>query len=324
MKFGYLKSLLTITFLMLLVGCKPAIETTTIRNDLLSVNIATRGAELQSVKHTPTGVEYLWQGDPEFWAARSPNMFPVNVRFKDHKFSYKGTEYEIPFLGLVVDADLEVIPGEDPSEVRHVLVSSESTLKHYPFPFRYELLSKVAGLELIQQYTITNTGTEPMYYALGGHPGFRTPLNKGRTRKDFEYVFSQVMTNDRPVILEGMHRKMQVPFLRNEDRLALGDSRVPNGGMFLKEHPSRQIGIALMGQAPYVTVHLDDFPNTNLWSPPGMPYACVEPMVGHHDVIWSPLDIEQKDFLTKLAPSASKTFTYRIEIHPEQGAAALK
>jgi galactose mutarotase-like enzyme len=310
--------------LILLSGCQPAIETVTIKNDQLSVTLASRGAELQNIVHVPTGIEYLWQGDPEFWAARSPNMFPVNVRFKDHKLSYKGQEYEMPFLGLVVEANLTVEQGEDPSEVTHVLESSPETLRHYPFPFRYELLSKVEGLVLIQQYTITNTGTDTMYFALGGHPGFRTPLNDGRTRSDYAYQFSQTMTVNRPVILEGMHRKYRVPFLENEDKISLGDSRIPNGGMYLNEHPSRKIGIGLSGKAPYVTVHLDDFPNTNLWSPPGMPYACIEPMVGHHDPIWSPLEIEKKDFLIRLPAGESRTYTYRIEIHPKQGTQVLR
>lgn len=290
----------------------------------MAVTLATRGAELQNIVHVPTGTEYLWQGDAEFWAARSPNMFPVNVRFKDHKFSYKGKEYEMPILGLIVDADMEVVAGKDSTTVRHVLESSAETLKRYPFPFRYEILSMLAGTELVQQYTITNKGTETMYFALGGHPGFRTPLAKGRTRADYEYVFSQKLTNDRPVILEGMHRKYQVPYLENEDRLSLGDSRVPNAGMFLRDHPSRQIGIALKGEPPYVTVDLGDFPNTNLWSPPGVPYACIEPMVSHHDPIWAPLEIDKKSHLEQLAAGDSRTYTYRIRIHPEQGTKALR
>lgn len=296
----------------------------TISNDQLAVTLATRGAELQNIVHVPSGTEYLWQGEPEFWAARSPNMFPVNVRFKDHKFSHKGQEYEMPFLGLVVDAQLKVIKGDDEAQVLHVLESSEDTLKHYPFPFRYELLSRVDGLVVTQQYTVTNSGDETMYFAIGGHPGFRTPLGKGRSRNDYAYVFSQKLTNDRPVILEGMHRKYRVPFLEDEDRISLGDSRVPNAGMYMHQHPSRTIGIALKDQQPYVSVHLDDFPNTNLWSPPGMPYACIEPMVGHHDPIWSPLEIDKKSHLVKLPAGQSRTFTYRIEIHPEQGSKALR
>ncbi len=324
MKSLYPIALFVTSVLVLISGCQPAGETVTIKNDQLSVTLATKGAELQNIVHTPTGTEYLWQGDPQFWAARSPNMFPVNVRFKDHMFSYKGKEYEMPFLGLVVEAELTVEQGEDPTEILHILESSPETLRHYPFPFKYKLLSKVDGLVLVQQYTITNTGSETMYFALGGHPGFRAPLAGGRTRNDYQYVFSKPMTVDRPVILEGMHRHYRVPFLDNEDRLLLGDSRIPNGGMFLMEHPSRQIAVGLKGEAPFVTVHLDDFPNTNLWSPPGMPYACIEPMVGHHDPIWSALEIEKKSHLTQLAAGQSRTFTYRIEIHPEQGTKALR
>ena len=300
-------------------------DTVTIRNDLLSVTISETGAELQSIRHLESNTEYLWQGDPEYWSARSPNMFPVNVRFKDNQFSYKGKVYEMPFLGLVVSARLKM--KQDPARgdrVIHVLESSADTLRHYPFPFRYEIESALSGLELIQRYTITNTGDETLFFALGGHPGLRTPFIHGRTRKDYEIRFSNKLKVDRVVISESLHTGERIPFLNNEDRLNLADSRVPDGGMFLQNHESRQISLAIKGRDPYVTVNLQDFPNTNMWSPPGVPYVCIEPMVGHHDLENSPLAIEEKDYLIRLPAGRSLSYQYSIRIHPEEGQHALK
>jgi len=298
-------------------------DTVTISNDHLSVTLAEKGAELQSIRHVDTDTEYLWQGDPEYWAARSPNMFPVNVRFKDHRFTYKGKDYEMPFLGLVVDAKLPV-KRVNKGRVVHVLESSKETLKYYPFPFRLEILSEVTELELIQRYTVTNTGKETMYFALGGHPGLNAPFIHGRTRSDYELCFSTKMNVDRTVISDGLQTDESIAFLHNEDRLSLGDPRVPDSGLFLRNHDSRQISLALKGRNPYVTVDLQDFPNTNMWSPPGMPYACIEPMVGHHDLVDSPLAIEEKSYLTKLSAGQSKSFQYRIIVHPKEGVRALK
>ena len=59
----------------------------TIENSWLSVSVDPVGAELQSIRHINTDTEYLWQGDPEYWENRAPVMFPVNVRFKDNRFS---------------------------------------------------------------------------------------------------------------------------------------------------------------------------------------------------------------------------------------------
>ena len=48
----------------------------TIKNEALTVDISTIGAEMQSVREAD-GTERLWQGDPAFSAGRAPVMFPV-------------------------------------------------------------------------------------------------------------------------------------------------------------------------------------------------------------------------------------------------------
>ncbi|MBT5901464.1 MAG: hypothetical protein HOH58_05080 [Opitutaceae bacterium] len=316
-------SLLRLTLPLLFAGLLPAEEpTVTIQGDHLTVTLETEGAQLKSIKHTATGTEYLWQGDPEFWAERAPNMFPVCVRFKDHQFTYQNQPYEMPFLGLAVTHEFDTTQHRS-DFVRQTMTSSSGTRAHYPFPFRLDIESEINGLTLTQRYVITNHGTTPMYYALGGHPGFNTPLSHGRTRDDYEIVFSERLTTHRTEIADGLQQSNRIPFLDNEDRLRLGDERVPPSGMFLREHASRQIGIARTGRDPYIMVDLGDFPNTNLWTPPGMPYACIEPMVGHHDLQETLAAIEAKPFLIKHPGGETRSYTYTITIVPEEGTPAL-
>ena len=47
-----------------------------IKNDQLTVEISSLGAELQSIKDA-NGNEYLWDGDPEYWGRHSPLLFPI-------------------------------------------------------------------------------------------------------------------------------------------------------------------------------------------------------------------------------------------------------
>ena len=295
-----------------------------IYNKELSVKFTTTGAELWSIQHRPTSTEYLWQGDPAYWVNRSPNMFPVNVRFKDDHFTYQGKPYTMPFLGIAVAAPFELESDlASPSRVKLTLRSSPTTLPHYPFPFRLEILAEVAGHSLHQTYTVTNTGPHPLYYALGGHPGLRTPLDHDRTRGDYEIRFSHSLTTEREVIDGGLKTGTHIPFLHDEDRLSLDDARVPPSGMYLENHDSRQISLALKDRPPYVTVDLGDFPNTNMWTPPGLPYVCIEPMVAHHDLAETAAAIEEKDYLVTLPPGKSHNYHYSITIHPEEGTSAL-
>ncbi len=325
MKVTFLAYLTTVMFAGSLLQANH--HSVTISNDELSVTLLKTGAELKSIKHLPTGIEYLWQRDPEFWAASSPNMFPVNVRFKDNRFTYKGKEYEMPRMGLAVISDFDTLDKtggkKKENKVTQILNSSPDTLKYYPFPFQLKITSQLKGLKVLQKYKVTNTGEETLYFALGGHPGFNTPIGNNRDRSDYQYVFSEALTVKRNQIIDSLIQETKVDFLDDEDRLTLSDQRVPNGGMFLLDHDSRKIGIALKGRKPYVTVDLGDFPNTNLWSPPDMPYAAIEPMVAHHDFQDTELAIEEKGYLIKLPAGASRTYLYSITIDPKEGKRAL-
>ncbi len=294
-----------------------------IENEALSVMINTSGAELQSIRHKKTGTEYLWQGDPTYWSGRAPIMFPVNVRFKDERFTFKGISYEMPRMGLAVQSNFAVLPSQSPDSVTLILTSNEKTLRHYPFPFEFRINFRLEENRLIHQFMVANTGQETMYFALGGHPGFACPFVAGRGRGDYELTFSESLDVDRNEIVDSLIQPTRRPFLKNENRLALDDSRIPNGGMLLLDTPSRQIGVGLKGRPPFITLDLGDFPNVNLWSPPGMPYACIEPMIAHHDPVDSPVAIEEKSHLIALPAGESRTYQFSIIVHEPGGQVSI-
>lgn len=61
----------------------------TIFNDFLEVTVSDVGAELMSVKSKKDGTEYLWQGDPAFWAGRAYNLFPICGRLTEGRYTFK-------------------------------------------------------------------------------------------------------------------------------------------------------------------------------------------------------------------------------------------
>lgn len=308
------RSTVPFSLLLLLSATGLANELVTIENNWLRVSVDSYGAELQSIRHKHTDTEYLWQGDPAYWQARAPVMFPVNVRFKDERFSYQGNTYEMPRMGLAVISEFETFLEEDGEAVTLSMAANEMTRRHYPFEFLFDVAYRLEGNRLVNEYRVANNGSETMYFALGGHPGFRTPLTKGRSRGDYEISFSKRLNLDRVEIKDSLIQTTRVPFLDKERRFALDDPRIPNGGMFQTDMPARKIGIGLAGTLPYVTVDLGDFPNVNIWTPPGMPFVCVEPMVAHHDIQESPLAIDEKPFLIPVKPGEAKTYAFSIII----------
>ena len=110
----YLNTLFLFALCSQLGAMGPRLKPVVISNGQLTVAIHPVGAELMSIQ-SGNGREYLWQGDPHYWAGRAPIMFPVNVRFKDERFTYKGREYYMPRMGLAVTADFRLLPSDNPS-----------------------------------------------------------------------------------------------------------------------------------------------------------------------------------------------------------------
>lgn len=290
-------------------------EIVSIENDVLHVSINSRGAEIWSIRHKESGTEYLWQGDPDYWENRAPVMFPVNVRFKDNRYTYGENEYEIPKMGMAVYSDFEIVKGSDASSVTMLLQSSKETHKRYPFDFVFKVVYTLKGNRLINEFVVENKGDETLYFAAGGHPGFSCPFVDGRDRGDYQISFSKKLSVNRSEIVDSLIQSTEVPFLKDEDSFTLDDPRIPNGGMFQKDMQARKISVGRKGKAPYLTLDLGDFPNVNLWSPPGMPFVCIEPMVAHHDLQDSPMAIEEKSYLIPLKPGKAERYAFSVIVH---------
>ena len=285
-----------------------------LENEYLHVEVSSMGAELQSIFDKKSAREILWIGDSTHWKGQSPVMFPVNVRFKDEKYTYRGREYVMPRMGLAVSNNFTLRSEAHAQKIVLAFTHSQNARSYYPFEFDFEITYHLVDNKLINRFSIENQGSDTMYFALGGHPGFNCPLENGLTRADYEYVFPKQLFLQRTMVENSLVQGFEVPYLQNESRLALADARVPNAGMFLKEHQIKEIGVAKKGEKPFVIVSLGNFPNVNLWSPPGMPFACIEPMVSHHDVVDSPMAIEGKSHLITLMPGESQVYQYAIMV----------
>lgn len=286
-----------------------------IENEILQVQINPNGAELMSIFSKAESKEYLWHGDSAYWSARAPIMFPVNVRFKDERFSYKGKEYQMPRMGLAVNASFEVLEKDSADEAILILNSSKDINENnYPFPFQFQVRYTLKDNQVINEYSVKNMGEDTMYFALGGHPGFVCDFSDGKERNDYQISFFNNITIGRNLIDNSLFHDTVYSFLENESVLNLSDERIPMGGMFLKNSNIRHFGVGYSNQQPYVTLHLNDFPNVNIWTPPGMPFVCIEPMASHHDRVDSPLDISLKNHLIALPPNTTNSYSYSIEV----------
>ena len=250
----------------------------TIKNEQLTVEVSSLGAELQSVK-TNDGCEYLYQGNPEFWSGRAPIMFPICGRFFGGKYNYLGKEYEMGSHGFARNSEFSV-SSQSESAVTLTLLENEETKKSYPFNFKFDVTFSLNGKELFVDYKVTNTDEKTLIFALGGHPAFNVPLDKGLKFEDYIVEFDKscdavkvdlsptcFCTYDDQIYTQGGTKAIN-----------LTHELFDNDAIFLYNVPKKVTLYSPLGVRA-VTVKFDKMKYVGFWhaTKKPAPYVCIEP-----------------------------------------------
>ena len=147
----------------------------TLKYGNVEIGVLSKGAELSSYK--VDGKEFMWDRQPEFWAASSPVLFPFVGVIKDGKYVFEGKDYEITTRhGFARNNDFDLVEkGEN--FLKFKFSSNEETLKKYPFEFDFFLVYTITDNSLEIKYEVLNKTKGDMYFSLGAHPAFALELN---------------------------------------------------------------------------------------------------------------------------------------------------
>lgn len=287
-----------------------------IENKILKATVDTSGAQLQSVYSKATETEYLWQGDPAYWAGRAYNLFPTIGRMYKNTYTYDGNEYSLRCHGIARYRAFQ-LTDRTATKLTFRLTEDEDSLKEYPFKFeffiRYEL--KEATLEI--SFIVKNTDEKELIFALGGHPGFNVPFGNGA----FENYYLEFSEKTKVLF----HTLSESKFMTGEKlplpltegvRLPLRHELFDNDAAILG-NTCREISLKSKADPRYVTVKYPDFRYLGVWHTPetDAPFVCIEP--------WSALpatdgvitDLAAKEDMTRLAPGKTYKTSWSIEIH---------
>lgn len=292
-----------------------------LENKKLKVTIANIGAELISVYDKENAVERMWDANPTVWNRHAPILFPFVGKLTNNQYHYKEQEYYINTQhGFARDMEFVCICSNQQS-VTHCLKANQTTKEIYPFSFElyvtHSLDPKNERLLNIQ-WEIKNVGSEKMYYSIGGHPGFRTPLKTEETREDY--------------YLEIPNKKeLEYLLLNPTTGFAVADKKftltLENGfypiekNMFDKDaliFENTQIEtmrIAKPNKSPYITVTCKGFPYVGIWSKPEGKFICLEPWFGRTDNDGFSGTLEEKPGIQTLEKMETKEIGYQIEFH---------
>lgn len=158
-----------------------------IKNEHLQIEVSSLGAQVMSIKDNE-GLEYLWQGDPEFWSERFLVLFPYVARLSEGGYTYKGKTYHLDLHGFAKDTEFQVEKKEE-GKIVLFMEDSSITRSQFPFLFHFEITYELIDSKLWITYQVENRGTEKMYFGIGGHPGFRVPLHEDEEFTDYMIQF---------------------------------------------------------------------------------------------------------------------------------------
>ncbi len=284
----------------------------TITNGVLTVSADTAGAELHSIRFGDT--EYLWQcGDA--WRRYAPLLFPFICSPKDKRYKAGGKEYTMPSNhGFARDSEFGLTAAED-NRLCFALGSDDKTREVYPFDFRLDVEYSFDERDkqlLRVKNTVTNTGGEPMWFYIGGHPAFNCPLDEGLSFDDYyvEYekpeTIVQVWNGTRTLLENGRRLDMTRALFDND--VVMKDAPVSKSVTLRSDKGTRGVELSWGDSCGCISV----------WSPTGddrAGFVCLEPWTSvpvYADDEFE--DLEQKPHAIRLEAGQSFCFEYRIRV----------
>lgn len=269
-------------------------------NEYLSVSISDKGAELQSIVHNGTGFEYMWSGNPDYWAKKSPVLFPIVGGLKNNTYQYGGNTYLLGRHGFARDRFFSVV-DQSVDSILFSLASDTESLLVYPFQFVFQIGYQLDKNSIQVSYRIVNTDTKELYFSVGAHPAFAVPFVKDTVFEDYYLVFNQrEYTGIWPLSPEGLIKEDAVSFFENQDTITLQKSLFYGDALVFKSLRSDSISILCHKHAHGIKVAYQQFPYMGIWSAKNADFICIEPWCGIADHVNTSGKIEEKEGIHSL------------------------
>lgn len=293
-------------------------KTVKIEHTGLVAEIKTLGAELVSLRRD--GVEYLWQGNPDFWNGQSPLLFPNTGRYWDNRFFLNGKRFEQMAHGFARNMEFDIVTHTT-DKVVFALHSSDDTLAVYPFPFFLFVTYQIDADGLKVEWMVRNEGDAVMHFQIGAHPAFNLPDYNPQEQIHGFFAFSPNVPLEYfiPEQKGCIDPSKPLPLkLDAQNMLPITSKTFDIDTYVIESSRLRCCTLLTADRRPWLSVEFQ-MPILALWAPtlkrPDCPFVCIEPWCGSCDVIgWSD-DLSMRRHEQHLDPGAHFINTYRIRLH---------
>lgn len=287
-----------------------------LENEALKVCVADHGAELSSVTDKATGAERIWTADPAVWNRHAPVLFPFVGKVMNGKYRIGEEAFCMKTQhGFARDRDF-ICEEEDPEKIIHTLCSDDASKAIYPYDFRLSVSHTLDGTEprtLWIGWRVENTGDVPMYFQIGGHPGFLLP--EGTEKKDCLFFFpGKKELRYYSVNPQGFALPDTVMGFKPEMGYVPFDESAADTWIF-EDGQVQSVSICSEDGTPHITLRCPGFPYLAVWSKPGAPFICLEPWYGRTDDEGFSGTLAEKPGMQILEPGARAEYCYSITFH---------
>lgn len=288
-----------------------------LKNGPVQATVTTKGAELISLKDE-NGKEYIWNGNPEYWAGRNPVLFPIVGSLQDGKIMMDGNVYEMGRHGFARGSEFAVAEqGED--HVVFELKESEETLKKYPCRFTLHVGHKLNEKGFTTWFEIINNDEKPMPCCIGAHTAFNCPMNGNEKFEDYEILFDEEETSQNWLLNEkGCIKGIEDGYhLDHAKSMALSYEPFAELDTLIFKN-LKSTGVSLCHKETGKGVHMDfaGFPFMAFWTQGAKkaPYICIEPWHGCAAKVDETGNFADKDECMILQPGEKKYLEYTVKI----------
>ena len=255
----------------------------TLHKGSLTAAVDTQGGELVSFRDG-AGTEYIWGGDPAYWAGRNPILFPIVGSLKNGRVDIGGQSYEMGRHGFARGSQFTLAErGEDFAVLE--LRDSPDTLARYPFPFLLRVRHALLEEGFSTSFEVSNPGGAPMPFCIGAHTAFHCPLYPGERFEDYQLVFDEEEdSNALPLTPEGLLAPGPgTPLLRGTDTIPLSHEPFDRlDTLIFQGLRSKGVRLVHRDTGRGVRMEFGDFPMIAFWTMAHAqaPYLCLEPWYG--------------------------------------------
>lgn len=278
--------------------------------------VSTHGGEMISFERR--GIEYVWQGDPEYWEGQAPVLFPVVCSPKDGKIGFDGREYPMLKHGFACLRDFDPVYLSKDKVILEQR-ETEETLKMFPFCFSLKVEYAVNDYGFSTKFSVTNLDRNDMTFCIGGHPGFRCPLSEeDGTFEDYKLVFDDAEGCTVSITKNG-YMDASVPKmdrLNGTNILPLRYSDFDNDALIIENLPKKALNLVSEKTGLGFRFEFEGFDALGIWTPEKKyaPFFCLEPWNGLPADVAETTEARNKKYAKTIAPDETYTVGYSVNI----------